>query len=63
MHHKVVVDGRLMISTSKMRKRLERLGHTTDSIPDTPLHLIEFDGGYIRDFEGEMLMRPPVDTY
>jgi hypothetical protein len=43
-------------------ERLERLGHTTDAIPDTPLHLTEFDGRYIRDFEGEMLMRPPIYT-
>jgi hypothetical protein len=43
-------------------ERLERLGHTTDAIPDTPLHLTKFDGRYIRDFEGEMLMRPLVHT-
>jgi hypothetical protein len=46
----------------KNEERLERLGHTTYAIPHTPLHLTEFDGRYIRDFEGEMLMRPPVDT-
>jgi hypothetical protein len=36
-------------------------GHTTYAIPDTPLYLTEFDGSYIRDFDEEMLMRPPVD--
>jgi hypothetical protein len=46
----------------KEEERLERLGHTTDAIPHIPLHLTEFDGRYIKDFEGEMLMRPPVDT-
>jgi hypothetical protein len=44
-------------------ERLERLGHTIDAIPDTPLHLTKFDGRYVRDFEGEMLMRPLVDTH
>jgi hypothetical protein len=43
-------------------ERLEMLGRTTDTIHDTPLHLTEFDNNYIRDFDGEMLMRPPVDT-
>jgi hypothetical protein len=43
-------------------ERLEMLGHTADAIHDTPLHLTEFDDSYIRDFDGEMLMRPPVDT-
>jgi hypothetical protein len=43
-------------------ERLERLGHTTDAIPHTPLHLTKFDGIYIKDLEGEMLRRPPVDT-
>jgi hypothetical protein len=28
----------------KEEKRLERLGHTTNAILHTPLHLIEFDG-------------------
>jgi hypothetical protein len=37
-------------------ERLKILGHTTDAIHDTPLHLTEFDGSYIRDFDGEMLM-------
>jgi hypothetical protein len=44
-------------------ERLERLGHTTDAIPHTPLHLTKFDGIYIKDLEGEMLRRPPVDTH
>jgi hypothetical protein len=38
------------------------LGHTTDAIPDTLLHLTEFDGSYIRDFEDEM-MRPLDDSH
>jgi hypothetical protein len=38
------------------------LVRTTDAIHDTPLHLTEFDNNYIRDFNGEMLMRPLVDT-
>jgi hypothetical protein len=46
----------------KEDERLERLGHTTDAIPHTPLYLTKFDGRYIRDFEGEILMRPPIDT-
>jgi hypothetical protein len=44
-------------------ERLKMLGRTTNAIHDTPLHLAEFDGSYIRDFDGEMLMRPPVDTH
>jgi hypothetical protein len=43
-------------------ERLEMLGCTTNDIHDTLLHLTEFDGSYIRDFEGEMLMRPSIDT-
>jgi hypothetical protein len=42
-------------------ERLEMTGHTIDVIPNTPLHLTKFDGSYIRDFDEEMLMRPPVD--
>jgi uncharacterized damage-inducible protein DinB len=38
------------------------LGHTTDAIHDTPLHMTEFDGSYIREFDGEMLMRAPNDS-
>jgi hypothetical protein len=41
---------------------MEMLGRTTDVIHDTPLHLTKFDNNYIRDFEGEMLMRSPIDT-
>ena len=41
-------------------ERLEMIGHTTDAIPDTPRHLSEFDGRYIRDFE--IIMRPPNDS-
>jgi hypothetical protein len=44
-------------------ERLEMLGRTTDVIHDTPLHLAEFDGSYIRNFDGEMLMRPPIYTH
>jgi hypothetical protein len=46
----------------KDEERLEMLGRTTNAIHGTPLHLTEFDGSYIRDFDGEMLMRPLVDT-
>jgi hypothetical protein len=46
----------------KDEERLEMLGHTTNVIPDTPLHITKFDISYIRDFEGEMIMRPPDDT-
>ena len=35
---------------------------TTNAIPDTPQHLSEFDGRYMRDFEGEIIMRPPDDS-
>ena len=35
---------------------------TTDAIPDTPQHLSEFDGKYMRNFEGEIIMRPPYDS-
>ena len=37
-------------------------GHTTDVILDTPQHLSEFDGRYMRDFEGEIIMRPLDDS-
>ena len=43
-------------------ERLEMTGCTTDVIPDTPQHLAEFDGRYMRDFEGEIIMRPPDDS-
>ena len=42
-------------------ERLVMIGHATDAIPDTPQHLSEFDGRYMRDFEGEIIMRPPDD--
>ena len=38
------------------------IGHTIDAIPDTPQHLSEFDGRYMRDFEGEIIMRPLDDS-
>jgi len=43
-------------------ERLEMIGCTTDVIPDTPHHLSEFDGRYMRDFEGEIIMRPSDDS-
>jgi hypothetical protein len=47
----------------KDKERLEMTGPTIDAIPDTPLHLTKFDGSYIRDFDGEMLMRAPNDSH
>ena len=44
-------------------KRLEMTGRITDAIPITPQHLSEFDGRYLRDFEGEIIMRPPDDSH
>ena len=38
------------------------IGRTTDAIPNTPHHLSEFDGRYMRDFEGEIIMRPLDDS-
>jgi len=43
-------------------ERLEMIGRTTNAILDTPQHLSEFDGRYMRDFEGEIIMRPPDDS-
>jgi hypothetical protein len=43
----------------KDEERLGMTGRTIDVIPDTPLHLTEFDGSYIKDFEDEMMMRLP----
>ena len=43
-------------------ERLEMTCHITNAIADTPLHLTEFDGSYIRDFDGEMLMSAPNDS-
>ena len=37
-------------------------GHTTDAISVTPQHLSEFDGRYMRDFDCEIIMRPPDDS-
>ena len=44
-------------------ERLEMTGYTTDAISDTPQHISEFDGRYMRDFEGEIIMRPPDDSH
>ena len=43
-------------------ERLEMTSCTTNAIPDTPQHLSEFDGRYMRDFEGEIIMTPPDDS-
>jgi hypothetical protein len=43
-------------------ERLEMTSRTTDACLDTPLHLMEFDSAYIREFDGEMLMRAPNDS-
>ena len=43
-------------------ERLEMTCCTTDAILDTPQHLFEFDGRYMRDFEGEIIMRPLDDS-
>ena len=43
-------------------ERLEMIGRTTDAILDTPQHLSKLDGRYMRDFEGEIIMRPPNDS-
>ena len=43
-------------------ERLEMTGRTTDACPNTPLHLTEFDRSYIREVDGEMLMRVPDDS-
>ena len=43
-------------------ERLEMIGHATDAYPNTPLHLIEFNRSYIREVDGEMLMRVPDDS-
>ena len=44
-------------------ERLEMTGHTTDAISDTPQHLSKFNGRYMRDFEGEIIMRPLDDSH
>ena len=43
-------------------ERMEMTGRTTDASPDTPQHLSKFDGRYMKDFEGEIIMRPPDDS-
>ena len=44
-------------------ERLEMTGSTTDAIPDIPQYLSEFDGRHMRDFEGEIIMRPLDDSH
>ena len=43
-------------------ERLEMTGRTTNAISDTPQHLSKFNGRYMRDFEGEIIMRPLDDS-
>ena len=43
-------------------ERLEMTGRSTDACPNTPLHLVEFDKSYIREVDGEMLMKVPDDS-
>ena len=42
-------------------ERLEMPVRTTDAYPSTPLQLTEFDRSYIREVDGEMLMKVPDD--
>ena len=44
-------------------ERLEITGRNTDACPNTPLHLTEFDRSYIREVDGEMLMRVLDDSH
>ena len=44
-------------------ERLEMTGRTTDAFPNTPLHLTEFDRSYIKEVDGEMLMRVLDDSH
>ena len=44
-------------------EKLEMTGRTMDAYPNTPLHLIEFNRSYIREVDGEMLMRVPDDSH
>ena len=44
-------------------ERLEMTGHTTDACLNTPLHLTEFDRSYIREVDGEMLMKVLYDSH
>jgi hypothetical protein len=75
IHLAVVVEDQQQLAAVQLRgdrgrhelyiedeERLEMTSRTTDAIPNTPLHLTEFDGSYIRDFDGEMLMRAPNDS-
>ena len=43
-------------------ERLEMTGRTTNAYPNTPLHLPEFDRSYIREVDGEILLRVPNDS-
>ena len=44
-------------------ERLEMTGRTTDACPNTPLHLTKFDRSYIREVDGEMLMKVPDNSH
>jgi len=44
-------------------EKLEMTGRTMDAYPNTPLHLTEFNRSYIREVDGEMLMRVPDDSH
>ena len=43
-------------------ERLEMAGCTIDAIPNTPQHLFEFDGRYMTEFEGEIIMISSDDS-
>ena len=45
-------------------ERLERASHTIlpGACPDTPPHLVEFDGDYIVDYSKDVVERRPNDT-
>ena len=43
-------------------ERLEMTGRTTDAISNTPQHLSGVDSRYMRDFEGEIIMRHSDDS-
>ena len=42
---------------------MEMTGHTMDTCPNTPLHLIEFDRSNIKEVDGEMLMKVPDNSH
>ena len=46
-------------------ENLERAGHTIPlgACLDTPPHLEEFDGSYIREYSKDVVMRRPVNTH